>query len=273
MHENELTLRREFEQMPSEQLRTMLRAETAKAVPDDDLVIAILHILEDREPDVLVPASRREEEAWKLFRKRVKARKKRAHFAWRSLANAAVLLLVVGLLIAVVPQEAEADSLWDVLVRWVSGSFDFTDPEENKHDFPFVFETNNPGLHQIYDAALELGIEQPLIPTWFPEEYVLDETISVSGHNDNYLAARFAGANKSAVFQIRVLEKDVLHGYFGEEEWYQQFEREGTEYKTMRNNDSWVAVWTIDKTEYFLTLDCQEDTLQSILDSIYVMEE
>ena len=48
MWDKELILQRELENLSSEQLRTMLHTETEKDVPDDDLVLSILHILEDR---------------------------------------------------------------------------------------------------------------------------------------------------------------------------------------------------------------------------------
>ena len=41
----------------------------------------------------------------------------------------------------------------------------------------------------------------------------------------------------------------------------------------MRNIDNWVVVCTKDKTEFTITVDCQEDTLRRILESIYVMED
>ena len=273
MPKNELDLRREFEPLPSDRLRALLDAETEKAVPDDDIVLAILHILEDREPEELLPASPKEEAAWKLYRKRVRARKWKQPRRWTGLANAAALLLVMGLLFTVVPQEAGAESLWDVLVRWTHNAVEFFNPIEIKDKSPFVFETDNPAMQQIYDEAVKMGIEQPLIPTWFPEEYVLDGIATVNISKEKCLAARFIGESEEAVLQIKVFEKDILHGYFGEKEWHQQFEREGAEYKTMHNNDRWTAVWIIDnKIEYSVAMDCQEETLLRILDSIYVTE-
>ena len=44
-------------------------------------------------------------------------------------------------------------------------------------------------------------------------------------------------------------------------------------YNITRNNDWWVAVWTKDNIECSIALDCQEETLRRILDSIYTMED
>lgn len=273
MQGNELTLRAELEQMSSERLRTLLHTETEKAVPDDDLVLTILHILEDREPDELVPASDREKAAWKLYRKRVKARRKRPVFSGKSLANAAVLVLVVGLLFAAIPQEAEADSLWDVLMRWTSNAIEWFSPTENKENIQFPFQTDNPGLQQIYNATLELGIEDPLIPMWFPDGYVLDYIKHIDTPREKHIFAHLIKDNEEAVFIIRVSETEVAHGYFAEEDAHISFEREGVEYVLTQNMEKKVALWHKDNREYFITLDCQDDALQRILDSIYVMED
>ena len=51
------------------------------------------------------------------------------------------------------------------------------------------------------------------------------------------------------------------------------YEKNGMNFYITQNNDSWVAVWTKENIECFLTLDCQEDTLRRILGSIYVTED
>lgn len=273
MPKNELDLRREFEPLSSDRLRALLDAETEKAIPDDDIVLTILHILEDREPEDLLPASPKEEAAWKLYRKRVRVRKWKQPRRWTGLANAAALLLVVGLLFTVVPQEAGAESLWDVLVRWTNSAIELFNPTENKKEIQFPFETDNPAMQQIYDEAVKMGIDRPLIPMWFPEEYVFDGITTMNTPREKYFTARLISESDVVIFQVSYLQKGIMHGYFGEEEWHQQFEREGAKFKTIRNNDRWTAVWIIDnKIEYSIALDCQEETLLRILDSIYVME-
>ena len=71
MWDKELILQRKLAESSTEQLRTMLVAEIQRAVPDDDLVLSILHILEEREPEVPDTGSEKEKAAWKLFRKRI----------------------------------------------------------------------------------------------------------------------------------------------------------------------------------------------------------
>ena len=39
----------------------------------------------------------------------------------------------------------------------------------------YVFETDHPGLQQIYDAVVEMGVTEPVVPMWVPEGYDLVE--------------------------------------------------------------------------------------------------
>ena len=74
------------------------------------------------------------------------------------------------------------------------------------------------------------------------------------------------------VFKVDIYEEDVSHEYHRDEtafDWYQVGEINHT---ILRNNNRWVVIWFKDKIECFLTLDCPEDTLYEILNSIYVTE-
>lgn len=271
MLDNELILRKELESVGSDQLRTMLHTETAKAIPDDDLVLTILHILEDREPDTLEPASPGEEAAWQLFRKRVKARKKRPLLNLRGLANAAVLLLVIGLLMAAIPQQAEADNWWDRIARWTDDFFAFfrEEEEETVNLDDYEFRTDNPGLQQVYDAVVKLGVMEPVVPMWLPEGY---ELVNISVHTmlgKERLVASFENAEKTITFQASVLSTNESSQYTKDNTTVFQREICDTTYNIMRNNDVWIVVWTKNNIECSIFVDCQEEILYEILDSIY----
>ena len=270
MLDNELILRKELESVSSEQLRVMLQAETGKDEPDDDLVLAILHILEDREPDDPASASDREEAAWQLFRKRVKARKRR-HLHWKSLAHAAVLLLLAGLLFAAVPNEAEADNWWNRIARWTDDFFAFfrENEEETFNLEDYEFRTDNPGLQQVYDAVVEMGVTEPVVPMWLPEGYELSE---IEVHNmlgKGHVIARFEIPEKSITYQATIWSTDANDQYLKDSTPVVTHEMYNTTYNIMMNNDVWVIIWTNNNIECSIFVDCQEDVLYEILDSIY----
>lgn len=271
MLDNELMLRKELESVPSEQLRVMLQVETGKEIPDDDLVLAILHILEDREPDDPAPASDREEAAWQLFRKRVKARKKR-RLHWKCLSHAAVLLLVVGLLFAAVPNEAEADNWWNRIARWTDDFFAFFREEETFKMEDYEFRTENPGLQQVYDAVVEMGITEPVVPMWLPEGYALSELKIHTIRDEEQLGVCFEDAGKTIIYQATVLSTDKREMYAKDDTAVIKREICGTTFHIMRNNEIWVVAWTKDNIECSIFVDCQEEILYEILDSIYFMD-
>lgn len=269
MLDKEFSLRNELEQLPSERLRGMLQAETAKAVPDDELVLAILHLLEDREPDELAPGSAREEAAWQQFRKRVRARKRRTRFFGKCLASAAVLLLVVGLLMAAIPQQAEADGLWNRIARWTEEFFGFFREEEAFRLEEYQFRTDHPGLQQLYDTVVELGVTEPVVPMWLPEGYTLEEITNVSLSNKKLLVARFTKAKKTITYQLSLLQLDISEQYMKDKTPVSTYERYNTAYNIIRNNDTWVVAWTKDNIECSIAVDCQEEVLYEIIESIY----
>lgn len=271
MLDNELMLRKELESVGSEQLRTMLHAETAKDVPDDDLVLTILHILEEREPDALTSESPREEAAWKQFRKRVKARKKRPLLSLRSLANAAVLLLVIGLLVAAIPQQAEADNWWDRIARWTDDFFGFfrEEEEESFNLEDYEFRTDNPGLQQVYDTVVELGVTEPVVPMWLPEGYELADFVVDAMLDKETVAARFINSDETLIYQLNILSTDKSGQYMKDDTEVIIREICNTTFNIMKNNEIWVVAWEKDNIECSMAIDCQEYVLYEIIGSIY----
>lgn len=269
MWDKELILQRDLEAYPSEQLRTMLREETEKDVPDDDLVLTILHILEDREPDLPETGSAREAAAWKLFRKRIQARRTRRLPYHHILLRVASVVLAVCLLFALVPQQAEADNWWQRLTKWTDEFFGFFREDEALAVEDYVFQTDNPGLQQVYDAVVEMGITIPAVPMWLPEGYQLEELTTVSSRIKQYVYARFLSGEQECVLQINVLHGEAAKDYFKNDMDVQEHEKNGMLHSLVQNQDAWVASWTKDNIEGSLFIDCPEDVLHEIISSIY----
>lgn len=269
MWDNELMLQRQLAEHSSQELRAMLQDETEKAIPDDDLVLSILHILEDREPDVPMTGTAREEAAWKLYRKRIRARKKRGLLHNPKLLKAASVILVLSLLFVMVPQQAEADNWWQRLTKWTDEFFGFFREEETFLAETYVFETDNPGLQQVYDAVVDMGVTDPVVPMWLPEGYVLEECTTVATPAKQYIYARFLNEDKECTLQINVLNAEERKSYFKNDVAVQEHEIGGTIHSLVQNQDTWIASWTKDNIECALAIDCSKDVLHEIIDSIY----
>ena len=270
MWDNELMLQRELKNLSSGQLRTMLHTETEKDVPDDDLVLSILHILEDREPEVPDAESEKERAARKMFQKRVHFRKKGIIFYNRNLLKVASVLLVICLLFAMVPQQAEANNWWQRLTKWTDDFFGFFREEEDTFQLEdYVFETDNPGLQQVYDAVVEMGVTIPAVPMWLPEGYELAELTIKEMPAKQYTHARFLNSGEACVLQVNLLYAADTKDYFKNEMSVKKHETGGIIHNIVQNDQQWIVSWTKDNIECSIFMDCSEDVLYEIIESIY----
>jgi len=137
----------------------------------------------------------------------------------------------------------------------------------------FVFKTDNPGLQQVYDEVQALGVDKPLIPTWFLDGAELKSCEYTQTSATDRVTAYFSHENNVAVITADVYKQSELRGFYRDDTHAEIIELEGIEFYITQNKTKWVAVWSKENTEYFLTVDCQEDALQRILKSIFVLEE
>lgn len=272
---NGVSLREMLEQFPTARLNEMMRLELRKETPDKSSLELILSILEERESALPVENDAQAEAAWEAYQKRIQEgviRPKPARnwkWVWWTASAAAIVLV----LLLVVPQRADAEELWEMLDQWKNGILELFNSSEKTRDVELSFEPNHPGLQQLYDEVVKAGIEDPLIPMWFEEEYDLTSCTATKNPTTHGVSAEFTAGMKKAVLNVDVYAEKPLHGYYGEETYYKKFEQAGAVYTVTRNNDLWVAIWTKDNVEYFLTIDCQENTLDRVLESIYGMGE
>ena len=103
-------LRDQWEPLSTPELEAMLQAELDRKTPDDEKVILLLHILEDRERESPLELSLKEAEAWQRYKQKVMGRHGKRRFPPRWLSVAASVVLIVAILFSVVPQQAEAES-------------------------------------------------------------------------------------------------------------------------------------------------------------------
>lgn len=254
--------------LPIEELERMLRTETEKEVPDDDLVLQLLHILEKQGPDTIIPRGSRAEQE---YRTRVNARAKRKLIPWMRLVQAASVLLVAGLLLMTFSQQARAESLWERIARWTDKFYSFVVANPAvPADEEYTFKTENEGLQQVYDAVVELGITDPVVPMWLPEGFELEICDVNEMPQKCFVSATFSYGSKSVVLNYVVNATDRTNQYPKDKTEVNRIEMFGDEFDILLNKGVYVAVWTKGNTENYLTIDCQEDTLLKVLESIYV---
>ena len=268
-------LRNQWEPLSTPELEAMLQAELKQKTPDEEKVILLLHILEDRERESPLELSFQEAEAWQRYKQNVMSRQGKRKLPPRWLSVAASVVLIVGILVSVVPQQAAAESFWQMLQRMTHSMMEYFSPRDKFDDVEknYVFETDNPGLQQVYDAVVELGVTEPVVPMWLPEGCELAEFEEKNTPVMKGVWANFSNGEQEVVYKLDVYKGEPAHQYYKDDTHYESHEREGTTYHITRNNERWAVVWEKDNIECLLTLDCAEDTLWRILDSIYVMED
>ncbi len=278
MQDNSITsLREMMEQLPTEQLDQMLQEELEKEKPDGNAVRMILQVLREREKDMPVEITPGIQKAWEKYQRNIanpevqSGRKKRVRTWFIRIGSVAAMLCI---LLLAIPGEAEAESLFDKLTSLTDSIVEFFSPgQANDNPEEYQFKTDHPGLQQVYDAVVALGVKEPVVPSWLPEGYALAECKTVNTSKKTSLVVNFAKESDFAILSYDIYNLDVSHEYHWDGEDIRTYERRGQKYTIMLNNDRWVVIWFTEKTECFLTLDCSEDVVYKILDSIYVTED
>lgn len=270
---NVIGLREALEQLQTEELQTMLQTELERDTPDPDSVRLILSVLEDRESQANQQLTEQKEAAWQKYQMKLAGLRKKSVKHFNTLAKAASVVLIAGILIATIPGQAQAETFWEMLQRWSASLLEIVNPREHISSVDYTFKTDNEGLQQVYDAVVDLGVTEPVVPMWLPVGYEITELTTNSSPVLIGLYTRFVNVQGEIVYKVTIYHGEPAHQYYKDNTHYETYEREGATYNITRNNDRWVVVWTKENIECSMTIDCQEDTLQRILKSIYVMED
>ena len=75
------------------------------------------------------------------------------------------------------------------------------------------------------------------------------------------------------VYQLVLYSENVSHEFYKDGKEIQEYEVGDTSFKIIRNKELLVAIGVIDNIECSIGIDCLEDTLKRILESIYTMED
>jgi len=276
MESNNVTsIRQMLEQMSTESLREMLDKELHTEPVNDDAIRLLLSILRERRKDVLAEITPNLERAWEKYQRDTdkiweSSRRNRQIRSWAMRAAAAAAVLVL-LLVPIVPQEVGAESLWEALTRWTTEVVEFFGPKDNDHRIEtYAFKTDNPGLQQVYDAVVELGVADPVVPMWLPDGYELVEIKRVQYPAKTRVHSLFRNAESPIVFCVDVYDANVARTYQKDETDAVYYEHSGVVHQILQNYDNSMVVWSCDNVECLLVLDCQEEILEEIIKSIYI---
>lgn len=275
--DNVTSLHEMLEQLTTEQLSRMLQTELRKEQIDDHSVRLIMRILREREentPPEITPGIK---QAWEKYQRDVAAIEKDRSGPCKArgwVLRAASIAAVFCLVVLIFPQPAGAETFWERLSRWTESIVEFFSPNDNEGRIEaYEFETDNPGLQQVYDAVVEMGVTDPVVPMWLPEGYELAEIQSTETPRKKGVHGRFSDGCNAVVFEVNAHIEEKSHSYHKDGTQYREYERDGFTFYIAINDERLVAIWTKENIECFLTTDCQEDIFLEILRSIYVTED
>lgn len=268
------SLRALLEALPTGKLEQMLEEELEKDPSDPAQVRLLLSVLEDRDMAAPRQKTAAHEQARRRYRQRMaELFPQNPRKRWMPLLRVASVLLVLGLMLVMVPQRAEAETFWQMLQRLSSTVVQYLERDATLVKRAYAFDTDNEGLQKVYDAVVALGVTDPVVPMWIPEDYVLLDIQNEKSPMMVGLWATFSNGDNEVVYKLDIYEGEPAHQYYRDDTHYDSYERNGATYMITRNNDYWIVVWTKDNMEASIAVNCQEDTLRRILKSIYVMEE
>lgn len=272
MRENKTCPNRGWQQMSTEELDQILQAELEKEHPNQEVVLPILHELEDREKDVPVENTPEVLEILEKLNKHNTSSKQSIHKR-KWVAGIAAAAAVVCIVIISVTPTARAESLFDMLYRWTSSVFEFFTPEQDASNPPveIVFETDNPGLQQLHDKVTELGVTEPAVPMWLSEGFVLSELQEMPMADGIKVYSNFKNGGNEISITYRI-SMDISAKVEMKETGVEVFESGGIDHFIMENDDSLSATWVVEGVECVINANVSKEDIYSIIKSIYRSE-
>ena len=270
MRENRTCPNKGWKQMSTQELDQILQAELQKEHPNEEVVLPILHELEEREKDIPV---KKTPEVLAILNKLGKhnTSSKQSIHKHRWLAGIAAAAAVICLVIMVSSPTVQAESIFDILFRWTSSVFEFFDPDKSYPDADNNFVTDNPGLQQLYDKVTELGVTESVVPMWLPEGFVLLNLQVSPAPGGNKVFCEFESSS-DAISVIYRISTNISAKVEKEEIGVELFEFKKVSHFIVENEDTLSVTWTVDGVECVINASVPKEHIYSIIKSIYRSE-
>lgn len=240
-------MKHKLETMSTAQLEELLRSELDKG-RDRKKVMQILRILEERDScnsTIISEATARKPRKWLS----------------RTIAIAAVLTV----LLVMVPPAFGAENIFEILGRWTQDVFCFFAPCEEG----YVYETDHPGLQQLYDTMQEHGATERCVPTWLPEGYELKDISVFRQRISTKISAQFLSDSGFIVIAYEIFDESTSNFYPKDATSVEMFEREGIKHFILPNDEKWIGIWNTGNIECSVTVNEDIEFLYKLIKSIY----
>ena len=271
MNRNKL-LHNAWSEMPTSELDRQLQLELQKEEPEEEVVLGIIRVFQEREENCTVEVTKDIQDAWNRYHeKTVKPKKTTRKCKWFIRAAA---VAVFGFVILAIPQTVGAESLLDVFFRWTESVFEFFVPEDEATNptMEQVFQTEHPGLQKVYDQLSEMGVTEPVVPMWLPEGFELIELKVIPLQKKEKVYVFFHTKDSYITLSYR-MSADILPSKYEKKvsgvEAYEAFRKS---HLIMDNGENILVTWVVDGVECSINTDIEKEEVYKLIDSIYRME-
>lgn len=258
-----------WEQLPTEELDQILQVELEKDHPNEEVVLPILRILEEREKDYPVEKT---PEVLALLKKlsehETPSKQSKSRHRW--IAGIAALAAVVCIIVMALPQTVGAESIFDVLFRWTSSIFEFVDPDDNG-SYPNIdnaFVTDHPGLQELHDKMESLGVTESVVPMWLPDGSKLMSLREMPAPSGTKISAVFQAPNNVISLSYRI-SSETDTKFEKEDSTFEVYDYADISHFIMINDENISIKWIVDSVECSIATDVSKEEVYKIIKSIY----
>lgn len=262
--------------LPREELRHLLADELNKDTSDiDDVFVRLLlSELNIRGTDPAFCDDETVDTACEKFRmdtENTQKPQKRGYQRW--MLAAASIVLVLCILFFALPGTAQADDVQDVLSWWSDSVFRFFKQGKQINVQTYVYETDHPGLQQIYDTVTELGITEPVVPSWIPDGLELAELKPIQTAADHGVFAKLLSKKQHILILMTLRTGEMTLQHEKDESLVNIWDLAGCEHYVVSNENERIVTWVKNGVECILSTDCPEEDVYKIIKSIYTSED
>lgn len=179
---------------------------------------------------------------------------------YRKLLHTALVAaaVIAAMVIITVSAAAAGINIWGWVPVWNNGTFQFVSEEA-------ISSTSI----DIPTALKQLGIREPMFPTWLPEGFVLyDQQIHLE--DPIILYASYVYKDQTVIITIRELSDRSKTGKIEMDDVNPiEYEKYGTTHYILTNLDAVVGTWYIDDYLVRISGNLTVENLERIIDSIY----
>ena len=239
-------------------LKERLKAELATQDPNCRVINGIVEELEARNPVKEIPIET------VIALEKLKMNRVKKPTAWKRLGKIMGAAVLTFALLGIVPSALGKQNVFQTIGRWTKDLFCFGDLKETE----FVFNTDHPGLQELYDTVTELDVTQNVVPTWLPDGFEKERIEKLSSPKGITVYAIFTDNDCEIQMNICVCTEVRDVQYQKDENIVDVVEVNGNATYVVRNNGRYCALWQSQNIECSIQADTQE-ILYKVINSIY----